>query len=312
VRANLSTAWRGPGVKPPPGTPINAAHPLAKGLIGFWIVPDTGGQLVQDSVTGIVGGSAVSAGSPIGQGAYGIAQAPGVWTATPISYHRITTVPFTIMAIATLANSAFQSQLFSTCGQNSCYSGAYLLANGAGAIFRPLQIQFGQGANPGSGNDNTQRRVWGASNGTFSLPVDGPHVFAGSMYDLAGNGDVYCDGAVISGGSSGGTASGIGYIDNSPPTLGGSCNPPFSSQTTVPSMVCAALWNRALSAQEHLALAQDPFGMFAFKGESFGATPPAAGFINAPFVNSGTSVYVPTLAGGTAVGTIREQSASIG
>jgi hypothetical protein len=39
-------------IKPPFGTPINFAHPLAKNLVGFWLFNEGGGTTVKDNVNG--------------------------------------------------------------------------------------------------------------------------------------------------------------------------------------------------------------------------------------------------------------------
>jgi hypothetical protein len=264
--APFRTSWN--GIKPPPGTPINPAHPLAQGLLMAWLGGDYGSPPVE-SFTGMIGapvaGLPSDADTPLGRASLynGTAGSPyhqlpgiGAWQAPlPVSYAVLCTInDFTNFTVP-----------FATHSDPATGTGGFALSvrtNGS------INSFMGAG---GSG--------WSYVIGQTGLTTGVPYLLAYSWIG-ASTCNLYRNGQLDPTSSSS-----FGGGPNYPSLNGGAfgawkegaggVNYNYSG-----SVLLGLFWNRALTDSEHLQLATAPFEMFGMpRGQppSPAATLPAVG-----------------------------------
>lgn len=238
MRVALDTAYQ---LKPPPYAQINRAHPLAQQLRGFWLASDTSNYF-WDAVTGLPS-TGLGTDPVIVPSAYG----NGLSSATNLGWQLPLTrfikdmylLPCSVFALAK-PNSTANCSIFSTCISNSTERGVTLFNNsgstlGLGALYGGFKFTWGN-------------QDW-ANAASFATPV-GFTAFTTSSCRIYLNGIGKSPSAVASG-------SGGDEITESPVIgQGGGFT---SSGSTI---LCVAMWARALSDAEHMQLAQQPFCMF--------------------------------------------------
>jgi hypothetical protein len=226
--------------KPPVGTSIAPPSGLAQGLVAFWALNE-GTGLPFDTASGHLAASnnATWTGSPYGAALAfnGTNQYVNLGSSTP---WLNLTGPLTLACLAApIAGSATNQQLID--GHTTTNQGGYLLVvNTSGN--NEMDYYTVQGGSVASAASNS-----GAADG-------GWHVFAVSHWSTAANGvQFYRDGYAW--GTA--TASFFGGSYTGQRTLGARTD--AAAKWLSGGMAWAAIWSRALSAQEHLAMASNPW-----------------------------------------------------
>lgn len=242
MRPALKTSW--PGIKPPPGMPVNQAHPLAQGLLGFWLLPDAGAVLMgalDDQLSGLSAGTVTPSPTP-----YGVGQ---TFSTDNVAYQLGTGAllkpgfPFTFFAIVKLGSFSSNYGLIATATSASPIIGASLLVNNSSGAKPSILV------GDGSGGSTIIRSTSALTTGlTYCLAGTARSTSSGMIY--------------INGLPDGANIAGTTALANntSQSNIGGGNG--FTSTPSNHVTVCAAMWNRALSDAEHLQLALDPFGVF--------------------------------------------------
>lgn len=286
-------------IKPPPGAALNLAHPLAQGLVGYWIAPDAGFTLQNLAAPGTSPGSVSGTNPTFLEGPYGFGQKFNTSSYYDLGIVERLQPPFPVSLFVVwspVSAAGFPSPLSTGCNA-TLYSGVSLFLTPNPRIVYGNNTDNGGGSNTGlqfkSGTSTVSNNQWHALSGTYRAASDA------SIY-LNGHND---------GGSFTGT--GVTLVNGIGSTKVGSAFSGASGLAMNGTWVVAAIWNRNLTDQDHMQMAQDPFGLLYGNALPFAAAGVGApGSITVPGIAAATTVYSPTVSG-PAVGPLEDQGVSV-
>lgn len=245
MRVALDTAYQ---VKPPQYAQINRAHPLAQGLVSYWMMPQ-GGQVPIDAVSGL---PAILNGTPLGAGStrYGAAPQFSVGNCYLTPYLALHQVLFP-MSMAVLyqppASISTYTVPFSTYNNPAANLGGFALSVRSGGAWNSFL------ANTGG------FEYWSYYITQNTIPGGVPAFLSYSWRSLADT-SLYTNGvkSTISTSSTGYSPSYAAHGG----ALGQWKDNNGSNYGLDGILIMAATWSRNLSDAEHMQLAKQPFCMF--------------------------------------------------
>lgn len=226
--------------KPPLGTPLNLVHPLRCGLVGYWLMNESGGRVLVNSVSAITNGVLDDATMWRGPAVHYHGSAFPSTSHAQIPQHSSIRPPSSLTVITRVKStqtSFFQPVRGARDGGNYGFTFVYNYPAAGQATFF---------TNAGG----TDRQTTGA----VASPAIGWHELAGT-YD----GTVqrfYVDGALAASMAVTGVLS---Y--NATPLIFGALDV-AGNQSYIGEQAHVALWNRALSAAEVRGFYSDPYALF--------------------------------------------------